>query len=180
MLRGLVMWVFVFCMVRVWLWAQGAGGPSQTTVPTQKDYGTINGRATDPSHSALQGARAELQPTGLTAVSDSEGLFTIQGVPVGTYTLTVSYLGFSPFSKSITVTAGQPTQVDALLQVGLGNQEVVVRGERERGEIEALNLERTADNTIEVLPAQATTSRPTTNGAHARGCVPGGSSARAC
>jgi len=45
MLRRLLMWFFLFCMVSVSLWAQGAGGPSQSTVATQKDYGTINGRA---------------------------------------------------------------------------------------------------------------------------------------
>jgi TonB-dependent receptor len=165
--------VVVSCIIGVSLGAQGTAGLPQSTVPTQKDYGTINGRATDPDHSALQGARAELQPTGLTAVSDSEGHFTIQGVPVGTYTLTVSYIGFSPFSTSITVTGTQPTQVDALLQIGSVNQEVVVRGERERGEIEALNIERTADNIIEVLPAEVITSLPNTNVADALGRLPG-------
>jgi TonB-dependent receptor len=162
----------VSCMASISLWAQGTAG-TPTTAPTQKDYGTINGRATDPSHSALQGASVELQPTGLTAVSDSEGHFTLQGVPVGTYTLTVSYIGFSTFSTSITVTGAQPTQVDAVLQIGSVNQEVVVRGERERGEIEALNLERTADNIIEVLPAEVITSLPNTNVADALGRLPG-------
>jgi TonB-dependent receptor len=171
--RRLLMGVFLSCMVSVSLWAQGTAGTPARTGPTQKDYGTVNGRATDPSHSALQGARAELQPTGLTAVSDGEGLFTIQGVPVGTYSLTVSYIGFSPFSASITVTGAQPTQVDAVLQIGSVNQEVVVRGERERGEIEALNVERTADTIIEVLPAEVITSLPNTNVADALGRLPG-------
>ncbi len=164
--------LILLCMVSAPMWAQGTAG-APATVPTQKDYGTIDGRAADPANSALQGARAELQPTGLTAVSDGEGHFTIQGVPVGTYTLTVSYLGFSTFSKSVTVTSGQPTRVEALLQIGLVNQEVVVRGEREHGEIEALNLERTADNIIEVLPAEVITSLPNTNVADALGRLPG-------
>jgi Carboxypeptidase regulatory-like domain/TonB-dependent Receptor Plug Domain len=165
--------VFLSYMVSVSLRAQEPGGISPGTAQGQKGTGTVNGRTTDPQHSALQGARVELQPTGLTAVSDSEGHFTIQGVPVGTYTLTVSYLGFSPFSTSITVTVGQPTQAEALLQIGSVNQEVVVRGERERGEIEALNLERTADTIIEVLPAEVITSLPNTNVADALGRLPG-------
>ena len=41
------------------------------TVPTRKDYGTINGRVTDPARSALRGARIELQPRGLIAVSEN-------------------------------------------------------------------------------------------------------------
>jgi len=160
------------CMLSAPMSAQGTAG-SAGTVPVQKDYGTINGRAADPANSALQGARVELQPTGLTAVSDSEGHFTIQGVPVGTYTLTVSYIGFSTFSTSITVTGAQATQINAILQIASVNQEVVVRGERERGEIEALNIERTADNIIEVLPAEVITSLPNTNVADALGRLPG-------
>ena len=106
MQRRLLIWVFLFCMASVCLRAQEPGGIRPGTEQGQKSSGTVNGRATDPQNSALQGARVELQPTGLTAVSDSEGHFTIQGVPVGTYTLTVSYIGFSPFSTSITVKAG--------------------------------------------------------------------------
>jgi TonB-dependent receptor len=155
------------------LWAQGGAGTPGGTLPTQKDYGTINGRATDPAHSALQGARVELQPRGLTAVSDAQGQFTIPGVPPGSYTLTVSYIGFSQFSTPTTVTAGQVTDIDALLQIGSVNQEVVVRGERERGEIEALNIERTADTIVEVLPAEVITSLPNTNVADALGRLPG-------
>jgi TonB-dependent receptor len=148
------------------LWAQA---PAQT----QQGTGTISGRATDPSHSALQGAQVELQPTGLTAVSDDEGRFTISGVPAGLYTLTVSYIGFSQFSVSVMVTAGQVAQVDAMLNIGLVNQEVVVRGEREHGEIEALNIERTADTILEVLPVEVITSLPNTNVADALGRLPG-------
>jgi len=154
------------------LWAQGTG-EAPGSAPSQKDYGTINGRATDPAHSALQGAQVELQPRGLTAVSDAEGQFTIPGVPPGSYTLTVSYIGFSPFSIPTTVTAGRVTEVDAVLQIGSVNQEVVVRGERERGEIEALNIERTADTIIEVLPSEVITSLPNTNVADALGRLPG-------
>jgi len=35
------------------------------------------------------------------------------------------------------------------------NEQVIVRGERERGEVEALNRERTADNIVQVLPARS-------------------------
>jgi TonB-dependent receptor len=106
-------------------------------------------------------------------VSDPQGEFTIPGVALGSYTLTVSYIGFSQFSTPIRVTAGQVTEVEAALQIGLVNQEVVVRGERERGEIEALNIERTADTIIEVLPADVITSLPNTNVADALGRLPG-------
>jgi TonB-dependent receptor len=151
--------------------AQVSGGNVPSEVQVQK--GTIDGRVEDPDHIALQGARIELQPTGLTAVSDDQGQFTIPGEPPGIYTLTVSYIGFSQFAVSVVVTAGRVAQVDAPLGIGLVNQEVVVRGEREHGELEALNRERTADTIIEVLPAEVITSLPNTNVADALGRLPG-------
>src|ERR1700730_13334170 len=165
--------VFLSCIVSVSLRAQEAGGTPPGTVPGQKGMGTVTGHAMDPQHSALQGARVEFQPKGLTSVSDEQGQFTIPGVPPGSYTLTVSYIGFSQFSTPITVTAGQVTAVEAVLPVGLVNQEVVVRGEREHGEIEALNIQRTADTIIEVLPTEVITSLPNTNVADALGRLPG-------
>ena len=63
----------------------------------QEGKGTISGRVTDPDHRALQGARVELQPKGPTAVSDDQGQFTIPDVTPGNYTVTISYIGFSPF-----------------------------------------------------------------------------------
>src|SRR5215475_7933971 len=83
----------------------------------QERKGTVTGHVTDATHAVLQGARVELKPNGPTAVSDNEGQFVISGVTPGTYTVTVSYLGFAAFSKDVTVTAGQSASVDAVLQV---------------------------------------------------------------
>src|SRR5205823_10765820 len=86
--------------------------------------------------------------------------------------LTVSYVGFKPFSTEIIVTAGQAAHVGAVLQIGTRNEIVTVRGERERGELEAINRERTADNIVQVLPAEVITSLPNTNIADAVGRLP--------
>src|SRR6202035_3964699 len=91
----------------------------------------------------------------------------------GNYILTVSYIGFSEFSKALTVMAGQTVQLDASLQIGSVSQEIVVRGEREHGELEAINRESTANNILEVLPAEVITSLPNTNVADALGRLPG-------
>ena len=154
-------------------WAQVAGKTAPGEVQAQKGSGTIEGRVTDPAHDALRGARVELQPKGLTAVSDDQGQLTFTGIPSGNYTLTVSYIGFSQFSAPVTVTAGQVVQVDASLKIGAVSEEVLVRGEREHGELEAINRESTANNILEVLPAEVITSLPNTNVADALGRLPG-------
>src|ERR1700730_7099394 len=117
MARGLVLLFLLPGFTAVSLRAQTGGTPPDI-VPTRQDYGTINGRVTDPVHGALRGARIELQPRGLIAVSENEGQFTIPGVPPGTYTLTISYIRFAPFSTPITVTPGGENEVDALLHIG--------------------------------------------------------------
>lgn len=61
---------------------------------------------------------------------------------------------------------------DAVLEIETVSQQVIVRGERERGEVEALNRERTADNIVQVLPDDVITSLPNTNIADAVGWLP--------
>ncbi len=134
--------------------------------------GAINGRVSDPDGRAVQGARVELQPKEQAAVSDSQGQFTISNVAFGTYTLMVSSVGFETFSNSVTVAAGVATQADASLRVGNVSETVEVRAERQRGEVEALNRERTADNIVQVLPANVIRSLPNTNIADAVGRLP--------
>src|ERR1017187_9691236 len=65
------------------------------SMQAQAGKGTITGSVTDPAQGALQGARIEVEGTGLTAVSDAQGLFMIVEVPEGKRTVKVSYVGFS-------------------------------------------------------------------------------------
>src|SRR5215472_5183786 len=139
----------------------------------QERRGAITGRVTDATRAVVPGARIELQPGGQTAVSDGQGQFTIGGLTPGPYTLTVSAVGFAQFStKDLAVTAGGVVNVDATLQVEAKAEVVEVRAEREHGEVEALNRERTADNIVQVLPSEVITSLPNTNIADAVGRLP--------
>jgi len=141
-------------------------------IRAQEHKATITGQATDTNHDPLVAAKVELQPLGQTAVTDAQGVFRISDVPPGSYTLSISYVGFTAFSKQVTVAAGVTTNVSAELQIETVSQQVIVRGERERGEIEALNREETADNIVQVLPASVIMSLPNTNIADALGRMP--------
>jgi TonB-dependent receptor len=138
----------------------------------QQGAGSITGKVTDPSQGVLQGARIELQPGRQSTQSDANGEFTIKDVNPGRYTVTVSHEGFGLYSTDVTVSASSSARVDAILQVGTHNEIVTVTGEREGGEIEALTIERTADNIVQVLPADVITSLPNTNIADAIGRMP--------
>src|SRR6202171_3609257 len=138
----------------------------------QERSGWITGSVADAAGGILPGARVELQPQGSSAVTNGQGQFTISGVAPGQYKLSVNYVGFAPFSTDVTVAAGQTARVDAVLQIGLQSEVVTVRGDRQRGEVEAINIERTADNIIQVLPNEVITSLPNTNIADAVGRLP--------
>jgi TonB-dependent receptor len=138
----------------------------------QERRGTISGHVTDVNRDALVGARVEVQLNGYSVATDAQGAFTISDLAPGKYTLTVSYVGFKPFSKDVTVAAGGVTNADAALDIETVNQQIIVPGERERGEVEAINREMNADNIVQVLPAEVITSLPNTNIADAVGRLP--------
>ena len=146
--------------------------PGLIPIHAQERTGSVTGTITDASGGVLPGARVELTPTARLFVSNGQGQFAVRDLPSGNYKLTASYIGFAPFSTDVTIAAGQISHVNVVLQIGTQNEVVTVPGERERGEVEAINIERTADNIVQVLPAEVITSLPNTNIADAVGRLP--------
>jgi len=139
----------------------------------QQGPGRLNGLVTDTSGAILPGATVEVQDKGLRTVSDGQGQFTIPVLAPGIYTLKVSYVGFSTFETQVTMVAGQPTNVTAVLTVASDSESILVTAERAHGEAESVNEIRTADNILNVLPAEVITSLPNANIADAVGRLPG-------
>jgi TonB-dependent receptor len=138
----------------------------------QGGKGTIAGTAKDEAKSPLPSALIEVQPLGRKAVSDDEGQFRITDVPAGEYTVTASYVGFALFTTTVKVDAGQTANVDAVLKVASQSDQVIVTAERLLGEAEAINIERMADDIVQVLPSKVILSLPNTNVADAVGRLP--------
>jgi TonB-dependent receptor len=138
----------------------------------QTGRGVIAGTARDAANSALASALVEVQPLGRKVATDDQGQFRITDVPAGEYTVTVSYVGFAPFNKTVKVEAGQTANVDALLNVASVSDQVIVTTERLQGEAEAINIERMSDEIVQVLPSRVITSLPNTNIADAVGRLP--------
>ena len=138
----------------------------------QERKGTITGTVKDSGNSALQGALVEVLPLGRKIVTDDHGQFRITDVPAGEYTLSVSYVGLAVSNVPVVVQAGQETSANAVLQVASQVDQVIVSAERLQGEAEAINIERTAENIVQVLPERVITSLPNTNIADAVGRLP--------
>lgn len=138
----------------------------------QERKGTISGHVTDTSDAVLQGADITLEPGAIKTASDTQGQFFVKDLTPGSYTITITYVGFTTFTKTVDVAAGRVTTVDEKLEVASKNQQVLVTAERASAEAEAINRERTADNLVQVLPAEVLRSLPNANMADALGRLP--------
>ena len=161
MYRMLRVSFLIFCAFAITTeaWAQGTGA-------------VIRGRVTDSAAGVLQGATVTLAPSGGNTVTDKQGAYSIAGLPPGSYTVQVRYVGFDAFSKTVDVAAGAATQVDVTLSVAGHSEEILVASARPRGEAEDINRQRTADNIVQVLSSQVITSLPNANIADAVGRLP--------
>ena len=126
----------------------------------QTGKGALSGVVVDAGDRALQGAKVVADPGGSSAISDAQGQFTLNGLNAGDYNVTISYAGFAPFTRKVTVAPGQAARLDASLSVAASKQDVQVYAGREGGEIESINRTFNADNIINVLPADVIKSLP--------------------
>jgi TonB-linked SusC/RagA family outer membrane protein len=92
--------------------------------------GTVTGTVTDAeTGETIPGANVALTEINRGAATNPDGEYTISSVPVGTYTLRVSFVGYSAFETEIDVQADQTTTQDVALETGaVGLDEVVVTG----------------------------------------------------
>ncbi|HEX4021718.1 MAG TPA: TonB-dependent receptor [Acidobacteriaceae bacterium] len=136
------------------------------------DTGTISGTAKDSTGAVLSGAQITLQPGGATAVSNGQGEFVITDITPGTYSVSVSYVGFTTATSNVTVTADQTTTIDSILTVSKNSQKVTVYGGQD-GDAMALNEQKTSANILNVMTAPTIMSLPNANVADALGRLPG-------
>lgn len=139
---------------------------------TPDSKGGISGRVVDTSGLILQGAQVHLQGKDMAVPTNVQGEFSFTDLAAGSYRVQVSYVGFRAFEKDITVAAGQVQHLDVQLEIASANEEVLVTADRPRGEAEAINRTRMADNVLQVLPAEVITSLPNANVADALGRLP--------
>src|SRR5687768_6536086 len=96
---------------------------------------TLAGNVRDSSGAVLPGVTVEATSPALiekvrTAVTDSNGQYQIPSLPPGTYKLTFSLTGFSPFvHDAIALTGAGVTSINAELRVGTLQESVTVTGD---------------------------------------------------
>lgn len=137
--------------------------------------GSLSGQITDADDGlVLPGASILIEEANLFAISGREGNFQLLRVPVGTHTLQVSYIGYQTFTAQITITTDETTVQDIQLQSSvLVGDEVVVLGERLKGQAKALNQQLTSANVTNIVAADQIGRFPDGNAGDALKRIPG-------
>lgn len=138
----------------------------------QTTKGLVTGFVSDSSGAALKGASVHVLPLTLSGVTDSNGEFSLPEIGSGHYTFTVTFVGFETYRQEIDLAAGQALNLNITLKVASQSQEILVTAERAHGEADAINQTRTADNIVQILPAEVIMSLPNANVADALGRLP--------
>ena len=133
-----------------------ANARSSTRSEGGLSVGSIAGRVNNQSTQAyLEGARIELQPSGLVTLTARDGSYGFSRVATGLHTLSVSYTGLVPQTITLQVEAGSTTfQETALTSAVYRLDAFVVSGERE-GNARAITDQRNAANVKNVLSSDA-------------------------
>ena len=133
--------------------------PSESGAGTngsKSSSGTIAGLVYDSeTDKPLAGANVFLENTSYGAATDEEGMFIIDNVPPGKYTVVVNYIGYSKKSTKITLDAGDKIKLNFALQQSLMDlDEIIVTGSRSGKEKRALASPVTiiSENDLKLMP----------------------------
>ncbi|SHK16960.1 TonB-dependent receptor [Rhodothermus profundi] len=125
------------------------------TGEAQAQPATISGFVRDAATGeTLISANVVLQGTAYGTATNAAGFYTLTGVPPGTYTLAVSYLGYRRFQIELTLQPGERRRLDVALEPEpLKAEEVVVTATRTLEEARNLSVAQVETRLVQELPA---------------------------
>lgn len=137
--------------------------------------GKISGKVTDAeTGSHLPAANVIIVGTSIGTATDINGRFIIPGVPLGTYQLTVSYIGYKKKTTNVTLSnANEVVKVNFELEHETVRGETVVITAQAEGQKSAINQQIRADNIKNIISAERIQEIPEASAAEAVGRLPG-------
>lgn len=103
--------------------------------------GAIRGRVIDNGKQILPGASIFVENLKTGVISDVNGFYTLPNLKPGTYTVKVTYVGYSPIEMKVTVPEGKTLEKDIVMNEGVELQEVQVKGAFQ-GQKKAINTQK--------------------------------------
>lgn len=144
-------------------------------VAAQAQRSTITGTIMDKEKLSLPGATIKLLPGNRYTVSDAYGKFEFLNIPEGSeFELTVSYIGYLPYSVKIKLNAREVKEISIQLEeLPVTETSVVVIGDRLRGQARALNQQKNNLNITNIVSADQVGRFPDDNIGDAIKRIPG-------
>ncbi|MDM8159900.1 TonB-dependent receptor [Labilibaculum sp. K2S] len=133
---------------------------------------TITGRVIDSDDYPLPGATLVLKETNQGVASDNNGVYRINNITPGEYTLKISYIGYESVEKKIVFEESTTLTENFTLSEGVALQEVVVQGllkEQSR----ALNQQKSNVNITNIVSSDQVGQFPDNNIGDALKRIPG-------
>lgn len=136
--------------------------------------GVLKGKVVDSQNLSLPGANVILKGTNVGSISNQNGEFSILNLAAGTYEAEISYLGYASVTQSVSITAGKTTVVNIKLsETTLEGAEVIVFGDRLKGQAKALNQQKNNANITNIVSSDQIGRFPDANIGDALKRVPG-------
>jgi len=124
--------------------------------------GIITGRVIDYAKQALPGASVRIDGLKTGTISDVNGFYSIKNLKPGRYKVTVSYVGYNPYSTELIVSDGKVTESDFIMTEGLELKNVLVVGVFS-GQRKALSMQKNNIGITNVVSADQVGKFPDSN-----------------
>lgn len=136
--------------------------------------GILKGKVIDSQNLSLPGANVILKGTTIGSVSNQNGEFSILNLASGSYEVEVSYLGYGSVTQSVSITDSKTTVVTIKMsETALEGAEVIVFGDRLKGQAKALNQQKNNANITNIVSSDQIGRFPDANIGDALKRVPG-------
>lgn len=115
-------------------------------------FGIVTGRVTDTEDHILPGATVMIEDLHTGVTSDINGYYTLPNLQPGTYTIKVSYVGYSPITQKVTVRERKVQETNIRMNEGVELQEINVKGAF-AGQRRALQIQKNSMGIVNVVSA---------------------------
>jgi TonB-dependent receptor len=156
--------------------AAAFAGQAAADVGGSIDAGQVSGVVSNANGDFVAGATVRIEGSNIVETTGPGGRFTLRGVSAGEQKLTVRYFGVKDVTRTITVTAGQVSEVAVSLTPQASEDgEIVVTASRPIAESEAaaLQVQRSSTSLVSVIAADSIGRFPDQNIAASLARLPG-------
>ena len=140
-------------------------------IAAQAQNGNLTGVVFGENRETLVGAIVTIPAFNEAAITNSDGRYNFAELRPGTYSVTVTYIGYTTLHKDVTIEARRTATVDFTLTAGM-IESVVVTGTM-GNTLRALNQQMTSDRIVNVISSEQIGSFPDENIGDALKRIPG-------